>query len=470
MSTTVDGLKPTELPAPLEVGQSLEVEIEALTADGRALARVQNMVLFVAGALPQERVKVKVTALRRRYAEAELEESIVPSPDAVPAICPHKDCGGCPWQGLSMPVQHVWKERFVRDAFARIAGFTEQLPLKELLPSPLTSAYRNKMEFAFGFNAEGDMALGLRERGAHIIVEVTECFLQTPLSMQIVAWLRKAIRPMYDKLPVWDPKSRQGFWRYVVIRQNNAEETHVEIITARHPEGNNAQVAVGKELALGLRQAFPSIKGVALSERVAYEDVAYSESVRYRLGAQHLEEQIGQVMCTLGPMAFLQVNSKAAEQMYSHIVQTLQLEGVETVWDMYTGVGAIGLTLAPYAGQVFGVDSAGPAISHAKECARRMGFEHVRFYAGDAAKVAHRLSKPQVIVVDPPRAGLDEGMIKTVLRVRPKRLMYVSCNPATLARDAALLSESFSITSAQPVDMFPHSPHVEVLALFERKA
>ena len=457
--------------APLSEDAIVELTLEALVSDGRALGRVDGMVLLVADGLPGQTVRVRVTAVRRRLAEGVIEAVLAPSPQQRPAHCPHADCGGCPWQTLQPEAQQHWKERLVADALTRIGHLPEPLPLLPLLASPEAWGYRNKMEFAFGRDAQGNPALGLRERRSRHIVPVTECRLQSPQAMEVLGWLRAAIQPLMEDagLPVWDSEQRAGFWRYVVIRQATTGTCLVELIVAPHPEGIEAMVGVGKHLADGLREALPAVAGVALSERAAWDDVACGEKIRYTRGLTQLAEPVGDVPCVLAPQAFMQVNTQAAALLYAEAAQLLRLSGTETVWDLYCGTGAIAMALAPHAGTVHGVEIAPRAVTLARELASQAGLHNCVFHIGDVGTPLRRLPRPDVVVVDPPRAGLHEQALRAVMKSGAERVLYISCNPATFARDAALLNTTYKLTAVRPVDIFPQTPHVEVAGLFARR-
>lgn len=442
---------------PVVPGDVCELAVDALVSDGRGLGRFRGMAVFVEGALPGQTVRARIVAVRKRLAEAELVEVVAPSPDERAAPCPHAGrCGGCPWQALDYGRQLGWKERIVRDALERVAKVADP-PLLPILPSPLAWGYRNKMEFAFGPSENGERAIGLRERGSRRIVEVTGCLLQTPLTMRVLAAARVLMNGPF----------RDVEGRFLVIREPRAGGCFVELIAAP-----GVEAAVGGRFAAALREAADGVTGVALSVRAAAGDVAYGERTLYADG--ELEERLGHIRLRLGHNAFFQVNTPAAELLYAEAERFAALATFDApvLWDVYGGVGSIGLYMARHAGRVVGIEAMPGAVRCARANARALGVEGYRVEPGDAKSVLGRLAKfgpkPDVVVVDPPRAGLDATVARQLADAAPRRLVYVSCNPATLARDVARLAPAYRLAAARPVDLFPQTPHVETAALLER--
>lgn len=441
---------------PFVPGQLLELRVDTLVSDGRGLGRREGVVVFVEGALPGQLVRAKIVRARKSLAEAECAEVLERSPDEQEPPCPHAGrCGGCAWQSLAYEKQLGWKERIVRDALERVGKLPEP-PMLPILPSPRMWGYRNKMEFAFG-PSEAGVSVGLRERGSRNIVEVTGCLLQTPLTMRVLAAVRElANGPFHDV---------DG--RFLVVREPHAGGCFVELIAGRGDAGT------GERYAAALRAVVPEVSGFALSQRSATSDVAYGERSLYADG--QLEERIGPITLRMGHNAFFQVNTPAAELLYAEAARFAALEALErpVLWDVYGGVGSIGLYLA--SGRdlcVVGIEDMPGAVRCARENIRAQGLKDYKVEQGDAKSVIGRLlrlgPKPDVVIVDPPRAGIDAKVAQQLAEAAPARLMYVSCNPATLARDAARLAPAFRVRAVRPVDLFPQTPHVETVALLER--
>ncbi len=441
-------------------GRTLPLPVEGLISDGRGLARHEGRAVFVAGALPGQTVLARITAVKRRLAEAESLELLQQAPDARPAACPHAEaCGGCPWQSLPYPAQLAWKQRFVTDALQRIGKIADP-PVAPILASPEEWGYRNKMEFAIGLSASSDgLEIGLRPRGSRDIVPVSACRLQSPLTMRLVAAARAAIR-----------ETDNDMWRYLVIREPRAGGCLVEAVAAPLPEAR----LCGERLATALHQACPEMSGFVLSERAGSTDVAYGERVVWRTGVTELVESLGKVRFNLGAGAFFQINTPAATLLYDAVVRLAVQGAVSTVWDVYCGVGSIGLYLALHAPvrRLVGIERSAAAVRLAKRNARALAPElECAFHAGNAARLPGGSSfreTPDLVIVDPPRAGLDAGLVSALIRLHPERILYVSCDPATLARDVERL-RGYSLRSACPVDLFPQTPHVECVCLLEQR-
>ena len=441
---------------PFRSGQFLELSVDALVSDGRGLGRHDGVVVLVEDALPGQRVRARIAAVRKSLAEAELVEVLERSPDEQGPPCPHAGrCGGCSWQSLAYERQLAWKERIVRDALERV-GKVQEPPVLPVLASPCEWGYRNKMEFAFGMSEGGGKAIGLRERGSRNIVEVTGCLLQTPLTMRVLGAVRELANGPFRDLA----------GRFLVVREPKAGGCFVELIV-----GPGCGAEAGGRFAAALRAEVAEVTGFALSERSATSDVAYGERTLYADG--RLEERIGDVLLQMGHNAFFQVNTPAAELLYAEAARFAALDELPdpVLWDVYGGVGSIGLSLGRNA-RVVAVEEMPGAVRYARSNAKALGMKAYRVEQGDAKSVLGRLvklgPKPDVVVVDPPRAGIDAKVAQQLVEAAPSRLVYVSCNPATLARDVARLSPAFRLRAARPVDLFPQTPHVETVALLER--
>ncbi len=447
---------------PLVPQQVVELDVSALVSDGRGLGRREGMAVFVEGALPGQRVRARIVRTRKRMAEAELVEILVPSEDENEPPCPHAGlCGGCPWQGLPYVRQLEWKARIVRDALQRVGGIENPLIL-DILPSPETWRYRNKMEFAFGRTEEGGIVLGLRERGSRTVVPVTGCLLQSPLTMRVL----EAVRGL-----VLEQAELAARCRFLVVREPHAGGCFVELILGPDAAKGN-DTLLGERFAALLRSVVAGVSGFALSLRSAPGDVAYGETIAYADG--EIRERIAGVELVLGPASFFQVNTPAAELLYAEVARLCRLEELNepTVWDVYGGIGSIGFSLARHmrGGRLIGVEEMPGAVRYARMNADILGLRRYRMESGDARSVLGRLIRqapPDVVVVDPPRAGLDARVVQQLVKASPRRILYVSCNPATLARDVARLSPAFRLRTVRPVDLFPQTPHVESVALLE---
>ena len=478
---------------------TLELTLHGLSPDGRTVGRSpEGMTVFVRGGLPGERVLVRLSAVKKRMAEAELLEVLSTSPEERPAPCPHaSDCGGCPWQCLPYENQLVWKRRIVEDALTRIG----RLSLPEGFVAPVLSpgenaqwGYRNKMEFAFAEGPDGKTLLGLRSRASRSVTEVTDCLLQTPRTMAVLNALRHLCAKLHLKAAPSGPSGRgkaaprkglsssvrqNDILRFVVIREPLAGGCLVELITLPSPQ----EASVLQKLGRSLMEANVGVTGFVLSSRTSPADVAYGEETVFTLGETGLYEtlrlQDRDVTFRLDHNSFFQVNSRAAELLYNTAASLAAplfpassgRRWGESCWDIYCGVGGLALTMGPHFARVFGLEVVAPAARLAELNARQTEEETVyRFESADAAHLEQRFRKhgtPDLLVTDPPRAGMDENTVKAILRHRPPHMVLVSCNPATLARDLSLLAPAYRIRAVQPVDLFPQTPHVETVVSLE---
>lgn len=460
---------------PLRPGQTIRLDIQALISDGRGLARHEDLAVFVAGALPGQQVEATIVAVKTNLAEARLDSVLAETPDARSAPCPHsRQCGGCAWQGMRYPQQLVWKQRFVGDALQRI-GRVADPPVLPIVPSPLEWGYRNKMEFAFAGQGE-QLSLGLHHRATHDIVDVTGCLLQTGRTMRVVEAVRRQARR--SGLAAWSRKNG-GWWRFLVIREPAAGGCLVELIAFPHPDA----LRHGRAVAEAVFADCPGVSAFVLSERAALSNIAYGERTRLSLcpdlslshDAAALEEDLGGLRVKLGAGVFFQVNTPAAAGLYAAILRLAGMAPVRELWDLYCGVGAIGLYLARNLADppavLHGIEQSDQAVKLARINAAAIQPQAV-YARGDVDRLLGKLAgirgkAPDLAVVDPPRAGLGSGVTAALCRLRPGRILYVSCDPATLARDAARLTP-YRLEAVQPVDLFPQTPHVESVSLFVR--
>jgi 23S rRNA (uracil1939-C5)-methyltransferase len=446
----------------LEKNSLVECEITGLALGGRGVARQDGLVLFVERGLPGQRVLARVERVKKRFAEARAEQVLRPSPQQAEPFCPHfGTCGGCLFQDLDYAEQLRWKSGWVADSLARIAGVTPP-ELRPILASPQTRAYRNKMEYAFQGQGQ-DLVLGLKERGGARVVDITHCGLQIPEGMQIVAAAREFCRD--SRVPAWDGRGR-GFWRHLVVR-TSAQGLLAHLITAHEPRHFKTAEALGRRL----KQAVPGLTGFAHSTSNRQAALAAGEQGILVLGQDHLLENLGGLGLKVSANAFFQTNTPAAELLCAEVRDLAGLTGAEVVYDLYCGAGALALALASKAARVYGLEVSEEAVADARENARRNGLEHCEFKAGRVGpKLVRGLPRPEVIVCDPPRAGLDDGALALLQDLTPGRVVAVSCDPATLARDVGRLNPFYELAAVRPVDLFPHTAHVESVALLRRRA
>lgn len=448
----------------IEKNDRIECEITALALGGRGVARVDGLVVFVERSLPGQRVLAQVDRVKKRFAEARAVEVLRQSEHWRAPFCPHfGTCGGCLMQDLDYAEQLRWKNQHVADALARIGGVwsVDQRPI---LGSPEVVHYRNKMEYAFEGDGAG-LRLGLKERGGSRVVNLTDCRLQSPESASLLNAAREFCRA--SGVAAWNGRHR-GFWRHLVIRQSTVTgQILAHCITS--PDSRHYKTAAA--LGQALKEAVPALTGFAHSTSSNRASLAVGEEGILALGADHIEEELGGLRFRVSANAFFQTNTAAAGLLYAEILDMAGLTGAEVVYDLYCGVGGISLTLARHAARVYGFEISEEAVADARENAAANGLDNCLFTAGRVdADLFRDLPHPEVLVCDPPRAGLDDAAREAILELAPRRLLAVSCDPATLARDVALLAPNYSLAAARPVDLFPHTAHVETVALLTRLA
>ena len=490
-----------------EKGDTLELSLHGFSPDGRTVGRTdEGMTVFVQGGVPGQRVNVRLTAVKKRLGEAELAEVLNRAPEERPAPCPHADvCGGCPWQSLPYPGQLTWKSRIVEDALRRIGRL--ELPEGTVRPAlfvasedaPAEWHTRNKMEFAFAADREGKTRLGLRSRASRSVVEVEHCMLQTPRTMAVLSALRELCErfDLHAAPAEEHPRGRQNgrgqkqkfskvvrqndILRFAVIREPGDGGCLVELITLPSPQEARTVRKLGEELLAGPW----GVTGFVHSTRTSSSPIAYGEETVFTLGECHITETLHlqgrDVRFRLGHSSFFQVNSRAAELLYNtaadmavQLFENSSPRWGRQCWDIYCGVGGLALTMAPHFEKIYGLEVVPQAIELAQANAETAGDDcDFLFEAGDAATLERcfkRFGSPDLLVTDPPRAGMDERTVQALLKHKPERLILVSCNPATLARDLALLAPTYHIRAVQPVDLFTQTPHIETVVSLEKKA
>ena len=442
----------------------IELTIERPAFGGAGLARLDGQIVFVEGGLPGSRVVARVVKEDKSCLRAVVERVLAQSPHAVEPFCPHFGvCGGCAWQDASYPAQLDFKREIVREQLRRLGGLEPEVG--ETLPSPDERFYRNKMEFAFGPGHPSGTLLGLRERlRPGRVLEIETCFLMPEPAMDILREVRRLVNA--TQLPPFFARTGTGAWRHLVLRRSEATN------------GWLAQLIVGpktpfKRLApMGeaLMREFPQLAGVSLGIRRDRSDFAIAEHRVWTLGEDFLEEELDGLKLRVSVEAFFQTNTRAAAVLYAEAVRAARFTGSETVWDLYCGAGGLSLFLARAAGNVTGFELAQEAVDDATANASLNGLGNCSFVAGDLKDmVARRKSRPEVIVLDPPRTGLHPDTADILRRVAPGRMVYLSCNPSTLARDLGRLSADYDVLKVTPVDLFPHTPHVECVAELAHK-
>ncbi|HET7560329.1 MAG TPA: 23S rRNA (uracil(1939)-C(5))-methyltransferase RlmD [Limnochordia bacterium] len=449
------------------MNEATDLTIDGLGHDGEGVGRADGKAIFVPGALPGERVRVRLTEAHPRYARAELLAVLSPSPDRRQPPCPHFEaCGGCRLQHLSEPAQAEAKRRQVEDALRRLGGFAIDVP------SVLSGAhwgYRHKAQFPVQL-VDGAPALGFFAPKSHRLVPITRCLVQDPLGQTIKGRLEEIL--VERAVPPYDEQRRTGWLRHVLIRTSRAEARSLVVLVACRatPPPHLELAGLAAEI---LR--IPGVAGLFLNVNPARTNVILGPTWRRLGGAETLIERLDGLEFTISPASFFQVNPEMAAILYEQAVAAAELRAGDTCLDLYCGTGTIALFLARAlaqlgGGRVLGVETVPQAVADARRNALRNGLA-VEFWEADAQAAAARLAaertRVDACVVDPPRRGCDEAVLERIADWRVRRFVYVSCNPATLARDLKRLqahARAFRLLTVQPVDLFPETSHVEVVA------
>jgi 23S rRNA (uracil1939-C5)-methyltransferase len=450
--------------APLKKDQELDLRIDSLAYGGNGVARLNGFVVFVRRGLPGDTVRARVTKVKRNHAEATALEIVEAGAPRVEAPCAHYPvCGGCRFQDLAYEAQIGAKQAQVADALARI-GRLEGFELEPIVPAESVFHYRNKLEYSFTQDGEA-VALGFHEAGRwDQVLDIERCWLTTDLGNAIRNRVKRWAND--QGLRAYDQEAQEGYLRHLVVREaRNTGQALVVLVTAPGELDAESFVAAVQE--------FPEVRSVnwAINDRPA--EVTNLPS-RLLWGEEAIEEEILGLRFRVRPNAFLQTNTKMAEKLYALAIEFAGLTGEETVYDLYCGTGTIGLSMAREALTVWGIEASEESVACAVENAELNGLANAAFFAGevgaDVEELRERAGSPDVVVVDPPRAGLAGKALARVGALEAPRLVYVSCNPTTLAGNAKELVSEFGYTleRVRPVDMFPHTPHVESVALFTR--
>lgn len=454
---------------PLQKNQILTLRIERLSSDGSGVAHsADGEAVFVPGTAPGDEARVRIVKDCGRYAFGILDELLTPSPDRIPVDCPVAGpCGGCSLRHLDYAAELRAKQESVLDAFRRIGGL--EVPVLDILPSPEVDRYRNKVQFPVGVDKNGVPCIGFYAGRTHRIVPCPDCKLQPGVLNEIgnalcAFFSQQGIRP-------YDEQSGKGLVRHIFLRRGaHSGQIMVCLVCTR------AKLPHAEQLCAALREQFPAISTILLNVNAKNTNVILGSENHILYGPGYIEDTLCGVPVRLGPLSFYQVNTLAAERLYGVAAQYAQLTSDDALLDLYCGMGTIGLSMADQCRELIGVEIVPEAIESAKANAARMG-EAVaaksRFFCADAGQAATQLAAeglhPDIVMLDPPRKGCDEATLSAVVRMAPRRVVYVSCNPATAARDAAWLEQNgYHAEKVQPVDLFPRTKHVETVCLLSK--
>lgn len=447
----------------LKKNDSIELEITGYTAEGSGVGRYENIAVFVPLAAVGDRLRVKILKTAKTYAFGKLEQILSPSPDRVRQDCSQfAKCGGCVYRHIDYAAELRAKEQRVRDAVERIGGFRD-LPIRSIVGSANPDHYRNKAQLPIGKAAGKGITLGFYASHSHRLIPCEECFLQpAAFTAAMRAFQEWAIKTGED---VYNEATGKGRLRHLYLRQAGATG---EIMVCVVVNGNG--VHQEPELVELLRKNVPGLKSVIINVNRERTNVVLGKKCRTVWGEDTITDMLCGLKFHISPLSFYQVNRDQAERLYTIAGEYAGLTGGETLLDLYCGTGTIGLSMAKKAGKVIGVEIVEQAVEDAKRNAERNGIANAEFLCADAAKAADMLKnrgvRPDVVVLDPPRKGCDSSLIETVVKMGPERVVYVSCDPATLARDLKIFAQQGYVPKElTPVDMFPRTSHVESIVL-----
>ena len=450
---------------PVQKNEYYDVKIESLTHDGLGVARVDGFPVFVANALVGEEINMKVTLVKKTYAFGRAVDYFVTSGERVKPECGiYKQCGGCQVQHLSYEGQLKMKHDTVVNHLKRI-GHIEDANVLPTIGMQNPSRYRNKTQVPFGY-ADGKVVAGFYQKRSHEIINMQSCLIQTDISDQIVETMRQLCQEL--EIDPYNESLNLGVLRHVIVRVGfKTEEIMVTLVTRTH-EIPNSELLIQR-----LVSKYPKIKSIAQNVNPKVTNVIFGDETRILYGEPYIYDEMNGIRFAISPRSFYQVNPIQTETLYSKAVEYAQLSGNEIVFDAYCGIGTITLFLAQHAKQVYGVEIIPEAIEDAKMNAQLNGFENTQFAVGKSEEIIPAWIDngivPDVIVVDPPRKGCDRSLLDTMLEAAPDRIVYVSCDSSTLARDLRVLIDGgYKLEVVQPVDMFPQTAHIECVAKLVR--
>jgi 23S rRNA (uracil1939-C5)-methyltransferase len=445
----------------------VELTIEDLAFDGKAVARLDGKVVFCNGGLPGERVRVEIVRTKPRYHTARVHEIIRPSDERIAALCTHFGlCGGCSWQDLLYEHQLAYKKNQVGQCLARLGGLPD-VAVHDVLGCTEPFRYRNKMEFSFNTRGDGEFTLGLHRRGHwEEVFDLEHCHLCSETVNEVVDVVRRYVGA--SGLSIYDVTSHEGYFRFLVFREaRRTGQLLVNLVT------NYGELPDAAGFVETVRSEVPAVTTIIHNENGQKANIATGEKEHVLFGPGFVIDEIAGLSFEIRANSFFQTNTDQAEKLYATGLGLLNLSGEERLLDLYCGTGTIGILASSKASEVLGVELVDEAVAAAERNAALNKIENIRFQQGDVKAVLREMESESkvydTVVVDPPRAGLNPKALKVLLRIRPEKLLYISCNPATFARDAKQITAAgYSLGDVHPVDMFPHTMHIELTAVFAR--
>lgn len=463
---------------PCQKNDIVTVTIDDIGMEGEGIGRVDGYTLFIKDALVGDVVKASVMKTRKHFGYARLLEIIEPSPYRVEPVCPvARQCGGCQLQHCSYEKQLAWKEKIVRDRLERIGGF-ENFEMESILSMEEPYYYRNKAQFPVGVNKEGNLIAGFYAGRTHSIIENTDCVIQHPCNHLIVETILQFMREY--KISAYDEKKHEGLVRHILTRVGINTGDVMVCLVMNGDSLPHSDELVKRLLACELKrrkgESALCMKSICLNTNKEKTNVILGRQIKVLYGDDFIEDRIGEITYRISPLSFYQVNSLQMKRLYETALEFADLKGGEVVWDLYCGIGTISLFLAQKAAKVCGVEIVSQAVEDAKKNAEINHFTNTEFFVGAAEDVVPEQYeksggslKADVVTLDPPRKGCDEKLLQTVIQMEPERIVYVSCDPATLARDLRYLCDrGYELKRVRACDMFGMSYHVETVVLLSK--
>lgn len=456
-------------------GQVLDLKVQDIAFGGKGIAKIDGFAVFIDKTVPEDHVRVRITKKKSNFAEARVLEIITPSPLRIPPRCSYSGyCGGCKWQFLNYEKQLEYKTSHVRESIEHIA-LIKGVVVHPALPSKKVFGYRNKMEFSCSDqrwlmpedlenkDIEKGFGIGLHAPGTFSkVIDIEACHIQPELGNRILNDVRAYIAQSSE--PVYGLISHEGFWRFLMLRHSETQDNWmVNIITS------SLKKEAVMPLAEQLKKDYPQITSIVNNITASKAGIAIGEYEVLLAGDPYITDNLGKYSFKISANSFFQTNTKGAESLYSMVEAYAGLTGVERVLDLYSGTGTIPIWLSSSAKEITGIEIVESSVADARKNCLENNVDNCHFILGDIKDVLPGLSsKPDVMIIDPPRSGMHKDVVASVLELAPQRMVYVSCNPSTMARDIGMMKEKYRLVEVQPVDMFPHTYHIESVARLER--
>ena len=454
-----------EIMSTLQKNEVREGKVIDLTHEGHGVVKLERYPIFIPNALIDETIEYKVIKVKKNFAIGKLLDIKVQSNQRVEPPCVYYyKCGGCQLQHLSYQAQLAMKKEQVINLFHRKANF-ENTIIHDTIGMETPWRYRNKSQIPVGKNEDNDAIMGFYRQRSHQIIDMDECLIQDTKHQDVMNHVKQWCNEL--NVSIYDERKKAGLMRHVVIRTGHYTGDLMVIFVTNGKKFKQSDIMTQK-----LIEAFPNIKSVKHNINNTHSNVIMGDVSHTLYGVDQIEDTLSDITFKISDQSFYQINSTQTEKLYQRAIEYADLQGEETVLDTYCGIGTIGLYMAPKAKHVYGVEVVPEAIEDAKKNATINQFENTTFVCGKAEEVILKWKaqgiKPDVVMVDPPRKGCDESFLDTLLELNPRRIVYISCNPSTQQRDAQHLATQYELTQITPVDMFPHTTHVETVAQFDR--